>query len=141
MPKSKKQQSKPKDTPLQGIEKTLTGIKGFDEITYGGIPHARPTLICGNAGCGKTLMALEILVRGAVEYNEPGVFLAFEETKDDLIKNVASLGFDLKDLERRKLILIDYIYVDVGGYTQTGDYDLEALFIRIAEQSSRSMLF
>lgn len=138
MPKSKKKQSKPKASLLQSIEKTLTGIKGFDEISFGGIPRARPTLICGNAGCGKTLMALEILVRGAVEYNEPGVFLAFEETREDLIKNVASLGFDLKDLEKRKLLLIDYIYVDIAGLTQTGDYDLEALFIRI-EYSVKSI--
>lgn len=121
---------KQKSSPV-GIEKVLTGIKGFDEITYGGLPKGRPTLICGSAGCGKTLMALEILVHGAVLYNEPGVFLAFEETKDDIIKNVASLGFDLEDLERRKLIYIDYVYVDTQGYTETGEYNLDGLFIRL----------
>lgn len=115
----------------KGIQKTLTGIKGLDEITYGGLPKGHPTLICGNTGCGKTLMAMEILVRGATEFGEPGVFLAFEESRDDLIKNAASLGFDLEDLEKRKLLIIDYIYVDTRGYTESGEYDLEGLFIRI----------
>lgn len=117
---------------LCGIQKAPTGIKGFDEISYGGIPKGRPTLICGSAGAGKTLMALEIIIRGALEFNEPGVFLAFEERKEDIIKNVASLGFDLEELERKKLIHIDYVNVDVRGFTEVGEYDLEGLFIRIA---------
>lgn len=116
---------------LKSIEKVPTGIKGFDEITYGGIPKGRPTLICGNAGSGKTLMALEIIIRGIIEFNEPGVFLTFEERKEDIIKNVASMGFDLADLEKRNLLTIQYIHVDSRGYTETGEYDLEGLFIRI----------
>lgn len=123
---------KVKPTFSNQIAKAPTGIKGFDEITFGGIPRGRPTLICGNTGCGKTLMALEILIRGAVEFNEPGVFFAFEETEDDLIKNVASMGFDLRDLINKKLIFIDYIYVDPSGSSVSGDYDLEGLFIRFA---------
>ena len=126
MPKEKKLNSK-----LQGIDKELTGIKGFDEITFGGIPKGRPTLICGNTGCGKTLMALEIIIRGAVMFNKPGVFLTFEEKKEDIIKNVASLGFDLEDLERKKLVNIEYIHVDARRFEETGEYDLEGLFIRI----------
>lgn len=116
---------------LKGIEKVPTGIKGFDEITFGGIPKSRPTLICGNTGCGKTLVALEIIVRGATLFNEPGVFITFEEKKDDIIKNVASMGFDLADLERKKLVSIEYIHVDARGYEEIGEYDLEGLFIRI----------
>lgn len=119
------------DFRMKGIEKAPTGIKGFDEITFGGIPKGRPTLICGNTGCGKTLMALEVIIRGAVEFNEPGVFLTFEERKEDIIKNVVSMGFDLAELERKKLITIEYVYVDTRGYTETGEYDLEGLFIRI----------
>ena len=78
------------------LEKSPTGIKGLDEITFGGLPKGRPTLVCGNAGCGKTLFSMEFLVRGVLQYNEPGVFMAFEETIDELATNVASLGFDLK---------------------------------------------
>lgn len=126
MPKEKKLNSK-----LQGIDKELTGIKGFDEITLGGIPKGRPTLICGNTGCGKTLMALEIIIRGAVMFNQPGVFLTFEEKKEDIIKNVASLGFDLAELEKKKLVNIEYIHVDARRFEETGEYDLEGLFIRI----------
>lgn len=116
---------------MAGIEKSPTGIKGFDQISFGGIPKGRPTLICGSAGCGKSLLALEIIVRGAVEFNEPGVFLTFEERKEDIIRNVASLGFDLAELERKKLLNIEYIFVDTRGYAETGEYDLEGLFIRI----------
>lgn len=126
MPKSKKL-----DFSTKGIEKAPTGIKGFDEITFGGIPKGRPTLICGNTGCGKTLLSLEIIIRGAIEFNEPGVFLTFEERKEDIIKNAVSLGFDLAELERKKLVTIEYVYVDTRGYTETGEYDLEGLFIRI----------
>src|SRR5271165_3726330 len=88
----------------QQIPKTLTGITGLDEITGGGIPNARPTLICGEAGCGKTLLSLEFIVRGATEFNEPGVFMAFEEKAEELTMNVVSLGFDLNKLQADKLV-------------------------------------
>lgn len=123
---------------LKGIEKAPTGVNGLDEITYGGIPRGRPTLICGNTGCGKSLLSLEILFRGAVDFNEPGVLFAFEETKEDVIKNAASLGFNLEELQKKKMILIEYIYVDTRGYTETGEYDLEGLFIRI-DQAVKSI--
>src|SRR5438128_9713508 len=88
--------------PLTALPKTPTGIQGLDEITFGGLPKGRPTLICGSAGCGKTLLSVEFLVHGATQFNEPGVFIDFEETEEDLRKNVASLGYDLKDLADRK---------------------------------------
>jgi circadian clock protein KaiC len=113
------------------LPKAATGIVGLDEITGGGIPKGRPTLICGSAGCGKTLMAMEFLVRGALEQNEPGVFLAFEENAGELAKNVASLGFDLEDLEKRDKIVLDYVYIERSEIEDTGEYDLEGLFIRL----------
>src|ERR1700761_1599667 len=88
------------------LKKVPTGILGFDEITGGGLPAGRPTLVCGSAGCGKTLMGVEFLVRGAMEFGEPGLFVSFEESADELAKNVASLGFDLADLEKRKLLIV-----------------------------------
>jgi circadian clock protein KaiC len=111
--------------------KTPTGILGLDEITYGGLPTGRPTLICGSAGCGKTLLSLEFLIHGATRYNEPGVFMAFEETEDDLRKNVASLGYDLQDLADRKKIVVDYVHIERSEIEETGEYDLEGLFIRL----------
>ncbi len=114
------------------IEKTPSGIQGLDEITGGGLPKGRPTLVTGAAGAGKTLLAMEFLVRGATEYNEPGVFMAFEETGEELSKNVASLGFDLEGLIRRKKIRVDYVYIERSEIQETGDYDLEGLFIRLA---------
>src|SRR5258708_26117802 len=96
----------------EGLEKTPTGISGLDEVTGGGLPKGRPTLICGSAGCGKTVLSLEFLVRGAVEYDEPGVFMAFEETEEELTKNVASLGFDLKALCARKKMVLDYVRIE-----------------------------
>src|SRR5690349_8802853 len=116
---------------LQRIEKAPTGMLGFDEITGGGLPKGRPTLLCGGAGCGKTLFSLHFLVRGAVEYGEPGVFLAFEEREQDLIKNVASLGFDLSDLVERNLIALDHVHVDRMEIEESGEYDLEGLFLRL----------
>jgi circadian clock protein KaiC len=113
------------------LPKSPTGIQGLDEITGGGLPKGRPTLICGSAGCGKTLLAMEFLVRGATQFNEPGVFMAFEETAQDLTKNVASLGFDLKDLVARKKIVLDYVYLDPSEMEASGEYDLEGLFIRL----------
>jgi circadian clock protein KaiC len=113
------------------LPKSPTGIQGLDEITGGGLPKGRPTLICGSAGCGKTLLSMEFLVRGATEFNEPGVFVAFEETAKDLAQNVASLGFDLKDLIARKKMVVDYIYLEPGEIQEAGEYDLEGLFIRL----------
>jgi len=113
------------------LPKAPTGIQGLDEITGGGLPKGRPTLICGSAGCGKTLLAMEFLVRGATEFNEPGVFMAFEETAKDLTENVASLGFDLKNLIARKKMVLDFVYIERSEIEETGEYDLEGLFIRL----------
>jgi len=113
------------------LRKSPTGIRGLDEITGGGLPAGRPTLLCGGAGCGKTLLAMEFLVRGATEFGEPGVFIAFEETGKELTENVASLGFDLNALVASKKLLLDYVYVDRSEFEETGEYDLEGLFIRL----------
>lgn len=113
------------------LEKSLTGIKGLDEVTKGGLPKGRPTLVCGGAGSGKTLLAAEFLVRGALQFGEPGVFMSFEETSDELTKNVVSLGFKLDDLVARKKISLDYIQIDRSEIEETGEYDLEGLFIRL----------
>ncbi len=113
------------------LEKSRTGIDGFDEITGGGLPKGRPTLICGGPGCGKTLFASEFLVRGATEFDEPGVFVSFEETESELTKNVASLGFDLAKLQRQKKIILEHVYIERSEITETGEYDLEGLFIRL----------
>lgn len=113
------------------IPKTPTGVIGLDEITGGGIPKGRPTLLCGEAGSGKTLFSLEFIVRGAIEFNEPGVFMAFEEKTEELTSNVASLGFDLKKLQSEKKIKVDYVQVDRNEIEETGEYDLDGLFIRL----------
>jgi circadian clock protein KaiC len=113
------------------LSKTPTGISGLDQITLGGLPKGRPTLICGSAGCGKTLFSLEFIIRGAQEFNEPGVFIAFEEKADELATNVASLGFDLWKLQDEKKIKVDYIHIDRSEIEETGEYDLEGLFIRL----------
>ena len=113
------------------LPKSPTSIDGFDEITGGGLPQGRPTLICGGPGCGKTLFAMEFLVRGASEYKEPGVFISFEETEQELTANVSSLGFDLKDLIASKMIWLEHIRVERGELEESGQYDLEGLFIRI----------
>ncbi len=113
------------------LPKTLTGITGFDEITEGGLPKGRPTLVAGGPGSGKTLFAMEFLVKGATEYNEPGVFVAFEETPDELAKNVKSLGFDLEDLVRRKKLVLDHVRTERSEIEVTGEYDLEGLFVRL----------
>ncbi len=115
----------------QSLPKSPTGIKGLDEITGGGLPKGRPTLVCGNAGCGKTLLAMEFLVRGAIEFNEPGVFMAFEETENELTTNVASLGFNLEDLTEKKMILIEHVHIERSEIEEAGEYDLEGLLIRI----------
>ena len=111
--------------------KTPTGIKGLDEITGGGLPAGRPTLVCASAGCGKTVMSVEFLVRGAIKYNEPGVFVTFEEKAEEITTNVASLGFDLDKLVRDKMLKIDYIHIDKSEIDETGEYDLDGLFIRL----------
>jgi circadian clock protein KaiC len=116
---------------LKGLRKTRTGIKGLDEITGGGLPTGRPTLVCGAAGCGKTLMAVEFIVRGALECGEPGVFMAFEEKAEELEMNVASLGFDLSKLQKDNLIKIDHVHIDKSEIEETGEYDLDGLFIRL----------
>lgn len=117
--------------PHHGIAKSPTGIAGLDEITEGGLPKGRPTLLCGSAGCGKTILAMEFLVRGAIEFNEPGVFVAFEETDRELSENVASMGFDLPTLVARKKIVLEHIRVERSEIEETGDYDLEGLFVRL----------
>lgn len=118
-------------TELRQLEKAPTGIDGFDDITGGGLPRGRPTLVCGSAGCGKTVFSVEFLVRGALEFGEPGLFIAFEENPADLATNVASLGFDLTDLTRRNLLRVDHVVVDRSEIEEAGDYDLEGLFIRM----------
>jgi circadian clock protein KaiC len=119
----------PRVTPA--LEKSLTGICGFDEITKGGVPQGRPTIVCGGPGCGKTMFALEFLVRGAMQYGEPGVLMTFEETTEEMAKNVASLGFNLRDLEARGKLFMDYVRVEPTEIQETGEYDLEGLFVRL----------
>src|SRR6187402_2521797 len=123
---AKSHRSKDKQLP-----KSKTGISGLDEITKGGLPTGRPTLICGGPGCGKTLMSIEFIVRGAMQFNEPGVIMAFEEKASELAINVASLGFDLEKLQRDKKVKIDYVHIDKSEIQETGEYDLEGLFIRL----------
>lgn len=113
------------------LEKALTGITGFDEITFGGLPRGRATLICGTPGCGKTMLGVEFLVNGARKYSEPGVFVAFEETRDELTVNSASLDFDLDRLVRDGMLAIDHVHIDPNEIAETGEYDLEGLFIRL----------
>ncbi|MBO9562084.1 MAG: circadian clock protein KaiC [Niastella sp.] len=125
MPRSDKKNS------TQVLAKKPTGINGFDEITGGGLPAGRPSLICGEAGAGKTMFSIEFIIRGALQYNEPGVILAFEEKAADLETNIASLGFDLKKLQKDKLVWIDHIHIDRSEIEETGEYDLDGLFIRL----------
>jgi circadian clock protein KaiC len=128
--------TKPKMQPShlgKQLPKAPTGIGGLDEITLGGLPKGGPTLICGSAGCGKTLLAMEFLVHGATQFNEPGVFMAFEETANDLTQNVASLGFDLKDLVARKKMVLDFVGIERSQIEETGEYNLEGLFIRLGQ--------
>jgi circadian clock protein KaiC len=126
MPRSPREASVEK-----GLSKCPTGINGLDEITSGGLPRGRPTLVCGAAGCGKTLLAMEFIVRGVTQYGEPGVFMSFEETADELASNVASLGFDVKNLIRRKKMAVDFVRVERSEIQETGDFDLEGLFVRL----------
>lgn len=122
----------PRSLPPAELEKCPTGITGLDEITNGGIPRGRPTLICGGPGCGKTLFGIEFLVRGAMR-GEPGVFVAFEERPEELAQNVASLGFDLEHLQKQKKLFVEYMHVDRNEIDETGEYDLDALFYRLGD--------
>jgi circadian clock protein KaiC len=115
----------------RSLPKAATGIQGLDEITGGGLPRGRSTLVCGGTGCGKTLLAMEFLVRGATEFGEPGVFLTFEETGEELAQNFRSLGFDLEDLAEQNKLLVDFVHVERSEIEETGEYDLEGLFIRL----------
>jgi circadian clock protein KaiC len=117
------------DLPVIG--KSRTGIDGLDEVTYGGLPKGRPTLLCGSAGCCKTLFGMTFLYNGAVEYGEPGVFLAFEERPEDLIKNVGSLNYDIERLISEKKLAIDHVEIERTKIAESGEYDLEGLFIRL----------
>jgi circadian clock protein KaiC len=120
-----------KEKKLLSLKKVPTGVTGFDEITGGGVPAGRPTLVCGAAGCGKSLFATEFLIRGATQFNEPGVLMTFEETANDIGKNVASLGFDVSDLVAKKKLVIDHVRVERNEIEENGEYDLEGLFIRL----------
>jgi len=121
--------SSTESTPVKQLRKTPTGIGGFDEITGGGVPQGRPTLICGGPGSGKTLFGMEFLVRGARDFDEPGVFMSFEERDVDLIENFSSLGFDLDDLIARDKIALDYVHIERSEIFETGEFDLEGLFV------------
>ena len=119
------------DHPNLPLPKAPTGIAGLDEISNGGLPRGRTTIVCGGPGCGKTMLAMEFLVRGVREFNEPGVLIAFEETPQEMERNVSSLGFDLKSLVDQKKLFLDYVYVEPSEIQETGDFDLEGLFIRL----------
>jgi circadian clock protein KaiC len=120
-----------RSSPAPRLEKTPSGIAGLDQITGGGLPKGRPTLVVGSAGCGKTLLAIEFLVRGALEHDEPGIFVSFEETADELAANVASLGYDLPALVARRKLLVDHVVVERSEIEETGEYDLGGLFVRV----------
>jgi circadian clock protein KaiC len=124
----------PRAKPMAGtaLAKTPTGIQGLDEVTGGGLPKGRTTLVCGGAGCGKSLLAMEFLVHGAQQYGEPGVSMDFEETAEKLTANVASLGFDMRALTKRKMLSVDHVRIDRSEIAETGEYNLEGLFIRLA---------
>jgi circadian clock protein KaiC len=111
--------------------KSSTGVDGLDEITNGGFPKGRPTLICGGAGCGKTLLSMQFLIKGITDFNEPGVFMSFEEPSDDLTLNVKSLGFDLEKLKKSKKLIVDHVRVERSEIEEAGEYDLDGLFIRL----------
>lgn len=124
-------QSKKRKIPQPGIAKCPTGVPGLDEVTNGGLPRGRPTLVCGGPGCGKTLLAVTFLVRGALDYGEPGVMVTFEETEEELTNNVTSLGFDLKKLVAQKKFAIDHIQIERSEIQESGDFNLEGLFVRL----------
>ena len=115
----------------RSIAKAPTGISGLDEITQGGLPRGRPTLVCGAAGCGKSMLGVEFLVRGVTQFNEPGVLMTFEELPEDVIANSRSLGFDIQDLVEKKKMFLDYVRVERNEIQETGEYDLEGIFVRL----------
>src|ERR1700744_4511918 len=115
----------------QHLAKTPTGVRGLDDLTLGGLPTGRPTLLCGAAGCGKTLFAVTFLINGARDYGENGVFMSFEERAVDLEQNVASLGYGLGELVEANKIVIDHVHVERAEIEESGDYDLEGLFVRL----------
>lgn len=122
---------------IPGIVKCPTGIRGLDEITGGGLPQGRPTLVCGAAGSGKTLLAIEFIMRGVRQFNEPGVFMAFEESGEELTTNVASFGFDLAELIHRKKVIVDHVVIERSEIEETGEYDLAGLFVRLGNAIDR----
>ncbi|MEO8678235.1 MAG: circadian clock protein KaiC [Vicinamibacterales bacterium] len=132
-----KRRPKTRRPPPGPLPKALTGIQGLDEITGGGLPTGRPTLVSGGAGSGKTMFGLEFLVRGATQYNEPGVFISFEETISDLTTNAASLGFNLDKLVSEKKLFLDHVHISRAEISETGEFDLDGLFIRIADAVQR----
>src|SRR5690242_13430770 len=120
------------DPPVVGaLPKCPTGIRGLDEITLGGLPRGRTTLVCGGPGCGKTLLGLEFLIRGATQFNEPGVCMSFEETAEELSRNVRSIGFDVDRLIASNKLAIDHVLIERNLIEEAGEYDLEALFVRL----------
>ncbi len=119
------------DVPSPSLPKAATGIKGLDEVSSGGLPRGRTTIVCGGPGCGKTMLGMEFLIRGARDFGDPGVLVAFEETPQEIERNVASLGFSLKSLVERKKLYLDYVFVEPSEIQETGEYDLEGLFIRL----------
>ena len=116
---------------LPQLKKSPSGIAGFDEITGGGLPAGRPTIVCGGPGCGKTMFAMEFLIRGATEFGEPGVLMTFEETGEEMSRNVESLGFNLQSLADKKKLFLDYVRIEPSEIQETGEYDLEGLFVRL----------
>ncbi|TMA20838.1 MAG: circadian clock protein KaiC, partial [Deltaproteobacteria bacterium] len=121
----------PKPRRIQTLSKAPTGIAGLDAVTQGGLPRGRPTLVSGRAGCGKTVLGLEFVVRGAVEFEEPGLIVSFEESAEELTANVRSLGFDLYDLCARKKLAVEFVSVERHEIEETGDYNLDGLFVRL----------
>ena len=126
----KSEQKSQKTEPFK-FPKTKTGIEGLDEITEGGFPKGRPTLICGGAGCGKTLLSMQFIIKGIIDYKEPGVFMSFEEPSKDLSLNVRSLGFDLEKLKAEKMLVVDHVRVERAEIEEAGEYDLDGLFVRL----------
>jgi circadian clock protein KaiC len=118
--------------PASKIQKSLTGIQGFDDITGGGLPRYRPTILLGNTGSGKTIMAMEFLINGITMHNEPGVFMAFEEDPEELAVNVSSLGYDLNKHVSENNLYVEHVEISPVENFETGKYDLEGLFVRIA---------
>src|ERR1700753_4087363 len=125
------QQMTPTHDESIALAKTLTGIRGLDDLTLGGLPSGRPTLLCGSAGCGKTLFGVTFLVNGVNKFGETGVFMSFEERERDLAANVHSLGFDIDELIAGKKLVIDYVRVERAEIEESGEYDLEGLFVRL----------